>query len=89
MMTYKKKVENHNMIDFANGWGKVVSEYYNEDRKIVRIFENGCSIIGEPNPEASQEVTRNILRFLIENSSILENEHNPKSQGGVIQIHFR
>ena len=88
-MTYNKKVENHDRTDLANGWGKVVCEYYNENGKIVRIFENGCSIIGEPNPEASREVTRNILRFLVENSSILENEQNFKSEGGIIQIHFR
>jgi hypothetical protein len=88
MMTYKKKVENHDTIDLANCWGKVVCEYYDEDGKIVRIFENGCSIIGEPNPEARQEVTRNILRFLVENPSILENEQMSRGEG-IIQIHFR
>lgn len=87
-MTYKEKAKNRDINGLSSGWGEVVCQYYNEDGKIVRIFENGCSIIGEPNSVTSQEVTRNILRFLVENPSILENEQAARSEG-VIQIHFR
>ena len=71
----------------TTGWGKVVREFYNEDGKKVRIYENGCSIIGEPNLAAKNEVARNILHFLIENPSILGSEI--VSDGGCIQIYFR
>ena len=34
-MTYNKKVENHDTTYLANGWGKVICEYYNEDGQIT------------------------------------------------------
>ena len=78
----------NNILNLAEGWGELILEYYDENGKIVRVFENGCSIIGQPNSEANHEIIKNILRFLVENPSILENEHISRGEGN-LQIHFR
>ena len=70
----------------TEGWGEILQEFTNEDGRKVRIFANGCSTIGEPNPAVCTEVVRDILRFLIENPSLLEPE--VVSSDGFIQIHF-
>ena len=70
----------------TEGWGEIVREFTNEDCRKVRIFANGCSTIGEPNLAASKEVVRDILRFLIENPSLIEPE--VVSSDVCIQIHF-
>lgn len=71
---------------FTELWGKILHEFSNEDGKKVRIFENGCSTIGEPNPAACSDVSCNILQLLITNPSLIDPEIVTKD--GCIQIYF-
>ena len=85
-MTHKGQVRQSKTNQITKGWGKIVHEYSSEGGKRVRVYENGCSIIGEPNLAAQKEVASNLLRFLIENPSILDTEFT--SRENVIQIYF-
>ena len=40
----------------TEGWGEILREFTNEDGRKVRIFANGCSTIGEPNPAANSNL---------------------------------
>ncbi|MFC1996808.1 hypothetical protein ACFLXI_04275 [Chloroflexota bacterium] len=48
-----------------HGWGDVVDEYFNEDGKKVRLYENGCSTVGEPNLDALRAIAVSIRDWLL------------------------
>lgn len=85
-MTRIAQENQREITKMTEGWGEILREFINEDGRKVRIFANGCSTIGEPNPSACTGVVREILRFLVENPSLMAPECL-KSEG-CIQIHF-